>query len=94
MDLLAGVRRFVFVVSVGFQRFAAVADVVVVHFEPSDVVVSAGDVRGQATAGTDRFQVFRVRDLHDFVLVAVLPVVCPYAQEHGDGDADVPRCFH
>ncbi len=94
MDFLARIRGLVFVVPVRFQGFASVADVVVVYFEPAHIVIPTGNVRGKTTTGADRFQVFRVCDLHDLVLVAVPPVVFSYAQKHGDGDTTIPRCLH
>jgi len=93
VDFLPWVRALVLVIPVGFQGFASVADVVVVDFEASDVLVASGDMRGQSASRADRFQVFCVRDLHDFVLIAVPPVVFSHAHKYGDGDAAVPRCF-
>jgi len=93
VDFLPGVCAFVLVIPVGFQGFASVADVVVVHFEASDVLVASGDMCWQAASRADRFQVLRICDLHDLVLIAVPPVVFAHAHEYGDGDAAVPRCF-
>ncbi|WP_404291547.1 hypothetical protein [Glutamicibacter arilaitensis] len=80
VDLLSRPRVAVLVGCERFEFFTDVADRVVVDFEPADVVVTAGDVCGQPTTTAYGFQVFRVCDLHDFVLVAVLPVVFAYAQ--------------
>ncbi len=75
MDFLSRVRCAVLVLAIGLQRFASVADVVIVDFEPAHVVITTANMRWETAAGTDRFEVFRVRDLHDLVALVVLPVV-------------------
>lgn len=80
VDLLPRPRVAVLVLRESFKLFTAVTDRVVVHFEPADVLVTTRTMRWLTASRANGFQVLRVCDLHDFVLVAVPAVILAYAQ--------------